>query len=405
MSRLLPFLVLAVLAAAFYLGWPRDTTTNVGSAAEPVTATVDSSEPERVVERLPTDDPRPGAAALAARRAWLDKNERALELLRLEEFTEAVALLEECVEAAPDEPILRRNLAEALVRWAFHLHDVERRYDDAIEFLERAIELAPEREDIETLRRILDRWKRERAVEEGFWTDDSPYFELVYDAQRDDLRDGVQEVLNELHAAYGDLRDWFVVDPVIELGRPRFRVVLYDAKGFDELTGLGHWAGGVFDGVLRLRVDDLERRRGWKSTARHELVHAFVREVGGRDVPSWLNEGLAQALDGDRARLDPKRLRHPEILWKQRLADGLVLFTLEELHASLATWTDPTEISAGYAQSLLLTGAILENHGEHSVRLILKRTREGQDFATAFQGATGVDSRFLLEDLEARLVR
>ena len=116
MSRLLPFLVLAVLAAAFYLGWPRDTTTNVGSATEPVTATVDSSEPERVVERLPTDDPRPGAAALAARRAWLDKNERALELLRLEEFTEAVALLEECVEAAPDEPILRRNLAEALVR-------------------------------------------------------------------------------------------------------------------------------------------------------------------------------------------------------------------------------------------------------------------------------------------------
>lgn len=398
MHRLLPFAVLALLGAAFYLGWPGLRPEPEAEAERAAPLEVEPEAVEPAPTRAPAFDP-----ALDPRADWLAKNSRALELLGAGDLEGAVRLFGECLAAAPDEPVLQRNLAEALIRWALHLHDNERRFVEAIDALARAIELAPGREDIDTLRRMLDRWRREAAVEEGFWTDRSPYFEVVYDAERADLGGGVQVVIDELHAAYGDLRDWFVVDPVMDLGRPKLRVVLYDAAGFEELTGLGHWAGGVYDGVLRLRVDDLSQRRGWRATLRHELTHAFVREVGGRDVPSWLNEGLAQLLDGGGR--DEDRLRHARTLLAQRLDDGGELFALDELEGSLATWHDTGEISVGYAQSLVLTARLLASYGEHTVRQLLTAFREGAEFEPAFLRETGVEARFLLEDLEASLAR
>jgi hypothetical protein len=74
-------------------------------------------------------------------------------------------------------------------------------------------------------------------------------------------------------------------------------VVLYTLQ-FHDITRAPAWAGGIYDGQIRVAVkgalshpEDLER------VLVHEFVHALVGQVGGRNVPFWLNEGLATALE------------------------------------------------------------------------------------------------------------
>ena len=311
-------------------------------------------------------------------RNWIEQNNEATRLLKAGELLRAVELLEGCHAAVPEEDAFRRNLAEACVRLARHEHDVEGELDAAVAHLERAIEVGHDRRDVQALRDLLERWRREADVGRDHWTDSSLYFELSYDAERADILSAAQEVLDHLERCYGDLRDWFGVDPVIEEGRPRLRVVLYGPGEFDRVTGLGDWAGGVFDGVVRVSVSDLQRERSsWERTLRHELVHAFVHEVGGNRVPGWLNEGLAQWLEASSGADRARRVERA----RQRMGTQPP-FPFSRLQGSLATWSDTDAIRRAYAQSLLLVHAIVtgaNRGGEEALRRMVQAGRGGGD--------------------------
>lgn len=318
---------------------------------------------------------------------------RARDLLELEEFDGALILFEECYHQRPERDVFRRNLAEALVRASRRAAADEETLERAIADLARAIELAPEREDVDVLRELLERWRREREVAENHTTDESSYFELSYDADRSDILHHSGAVIDVLERDYGDLRDWFGVDPIVERRRPRFRVVFYNREEFDRVTGLGDWAGGAFDGTVRISVEDLQsERRAWEPVLRHELVHAFVHEVGGADVPGWLNEGLAQWLvvEGRGRALE---------LAKGRLAGLEPLFSFEELGGSLAGWSDPARIRLAYAQSLVLVDYVASVYGEHVLRAMVAACGAGRTVATAFEEQTAVPLDFVLRDL------
>ena len=149
----------------------------------------------------------------------------------------------------------------------------------------------------------------------------------------------------------------------------KIRVVVYDRAEFDRLTGLGDWAGGVFDGVIRVALDDLASERGrWERVLRHELAHAFVRVVGGDGVPGWLNEGLAQLLEEENA---------PNVALARAQIAGEELFALERLKESLATWTDAGEIARAYAQSLVFVAYLRDAAGEDALLALLASCRQG----------------------------
>src|SRR5206468_3284909 len=119
--------------------------------------------------------------------------------------------------------------------------------------------------------------------------------ELSFDTDREDILHHSHEVLEYLEESYEDLVRWFGTDPFAK--GPRIRVVLYRRADFDRMTGLGDWAAGVFDGVVRVSLEDLAAGQAWRAVLVHELVHAFVQSLGGPAVPGWLNEGLAQLLE------------------------------------------------------------------------------------------------------------
>lgn len=356
----------------------------------------EASRPPLPIELAPAGPrrvaPRPGAPQLDPRRTpvVLDNNEAA-RLLEAGELESAVALFRSCHEAYPADDVFARNLAEALARLA-RAHYQERRLERAVAELEETLALDPGREDAESLGAVLERWRNEAALAGGETTDRSIYFELSYDAAREDVLHHAPEVLASLERSYGVLREWFGVDPVLDGDRQPIRVVLYAPRAFDAALGLGDWAAGAFDGTLRISVEDLERERErWPRVARHELAHAFLREVGGPDVPGWLNEGLAQWLEDEQT---APRVRRAH----ERLA-GAELFPIERLQGSLASWPDAAEIARAYAQSLALVAHVAEHYGEDVLRAMVAGCADGTPPAVSFERAIGVPFAFVLADL------
>ena len=143
-----------------------------------------------------------GPASDGERRRIVLLNNEAAELLQAGRLERAVELFQTCLEAFPEDELFVRNLAEALARLARAHHD-ERRFDLAVAELQRVLEIAPDREDAASLREVLERWRKEAELAGGETTDSSRYFELTYDASREDVLHHSGEVLASLERSYG----------------------------------------------------------------------------------------------------------------------------------------------------------------------------------------------------------
>jgi len=336
------------------------------------------------VHASPTE-PEPSAHA----RAVALNNEATEDLARGEPAT-AVEKFERCLAAEPENGVFAGNLAEALVRLARVEHE-RGELVPAIEHLARALELAPEREDREVLARVLERWRRELELGADDWSEASNRFALTFDTDRADLLHHSHEVLEHLEESYEELVRWFGRDPLAT--RLPVRVVFYDPEDFDRLTGLGDWAGGVFDGVVRVSLRDLAEGDAWRRTLVHELVHAFLDALCGARVPGWLNEGLAQRLEG-------KGAPAPHLL-ASLVEHGV--FPLERLTGSLATWEDRREIGLAYVQSLAFVDYLATTYGDESLRQSLQALAEGRELGAGFEAFTRVPLTTAFEDWRAGL--
>lgn len=324
--------------------------------------------------------------------ATVELNNEATNDLARGELSMAVEKFARCVAAEPTNPVFAGNLAEALIRLARAEHE-HGELAPAIEHLARAIELVPAREDRDGLQRVLERWKRELELGADDWSEESSRFELAFDTDRQDLLHHSHEVLEHLERSYDDLVLWFGRDPLA--ARLPVRVVFYDPEDFDRLTGLGDWAGGVFDGVVRLSVRDLAAGAAWRATLVHELVHAFLDALCGARVPGWLNEGLAQ-------RLEQRRAPAPSQL-AALIEHGV--FPLERLTGSLASWDDPREIGLAYVQSLAFVDYLAVTYGDEALRRMLDGLARGEELGAGFAAFTKVELELAFEDWRGGLGR
>ncbi len=330
---------------------------------------------------------------------WAEKNRSAIQRLEKGEFSAAVVIFEQCVNAVPHEPVFKQNLAEALARLAQEEWDRGGTEGQvrALEHMKRAAELAPEREDIA---KRLAQMQGLAESEAGNWTESSGHFDISYDGAREDLAFRTTEVFDVLEGSYLDFTEQFGIDPVAG-GRARIRVVFYKREGFHGATGIGHWAGGLYDGSIRVPLEDLgQERNSLRRVLRHELVHAFVHESGGRDVPGWLNEGLAQLLEDG----DPASLGRSLDAARKKLA-GAPLASLESLGGSLGKVGDDTSIQRAYAEALLLLDFIAREHGDRTPFAMVAGCKTEGGFAAAFERATGISLALAFEDFRAAMTR
>jgi len=158
----------------------------------------------------------------------------------------------------------------------------------------------------------------------------------------------VLKILTETHAEYRN-RFGFRPDQPIT-------VVLQTGASFRDTTRTPEWAEGWNDGTIQVPVlglDALNPRL--LRVLRHELAHSFVASRTGNNCPTWLQEGIAQWLEGG----DPARddLTLSPLARSGRLPN---LLTLEGPFRNLSE----AEATNAYATSLAAVAHILRTRGE-----------------------------------------
>ncbi len=158
----------------------------------------------------------------------------------------------------------------------------------AASYWEKAVALNPSNA---ALRARLDRINREHKTEKDFNRDVTSHFLIKYEG-REKIEAG-RIVLRILEDAYGEVGRALSFFPDREI-----QVILYSGRQFQEVTDAPGWSGAVFDGKIRLPIGGIEEETpGLRKVLYHEYAHAAVRAITPR-CPTWLNEGLAQYLEG-----------------------------------------------------------------------------------------------------------
>ena len=156
-------------------------------------------------------------------------------------------------------------------------------------------------------------------------------------------------------------------------------VVLYTQTQFQDITQAPAWAGGLYDGQIRIPIRGaLDRRAELERVLTHEYVHALVTNLGGRTVPAWVHEGLATVFEPgglDRA--------------SQLLTATGSRPSLRDLHGSFSRLPGQSA-SVAYALSAVAADRVIDLRGPSGVVLLLEDLGRGVPFETAFHRRVGV---------------
>lgn len=284
------------------------------------------------------------------------------------DYEKSKRLLEKAIEEGvkKGEPYLLLGLL-----YYYHFDDLERAQAN----LEIALSFFPERDDI---RILLNKVKNERGQEQGMNEAKGAHFTVKYEGGEN--QNAGYKVLYELERSYSA-----VGAQLGEYPSDMITVILYTQKDFQEISNAPHWAGGVYDGRIRLPVagiqdfnDDNLRRLLY-----HEYTHALLHRLTNGNCPIWLNEGLAQVMqEYSGASKDPwltvDNLRNRQIP------------TLSSLNSPFIQLPYEQAISA-YVESYYATQFFLNNYGYSGLRRIFERLGKGENFTTVFKETVGTD--------------
>ncbi len=175
--------------------------------------------------------------------------------------------------------------------------------------------------------------------------------------------------------------------------RQHLVVVVY--RSLEELrraTCAPSWSGGIFDGVLHLDAATVNRP-GFARTVRHEATHAQLRMMRRR-IPTWLNEGLAQDMEGSP--------RAQALAAWRRMSERNYWIPFASLEGELISIDDPTDAALAYHQSLAMYLYLRERGGPTAVRAAFTRIEARQPEDILPTVVPGADGRALLAFMRAR---
>jgi tetratricopeptide (TPR) repeat protein len=235
----------------------------------------------------------------------------------------------------------------------------------------------------EVLLGLAESWRDEARRDARLYEARGAHFSVMFDGPADDV--AARRVVDILEQAYLRIGGILAAYPAEPVG-----VVLYTREQFRDITRSPGWAGGLYDGRIKIpMIGALDRSGDLRRILEHEFVHALVAGLAGSTAPAWLNEGLAVALEpGDlgwaRETLvaSPRRLTYPE------LERGFG--RLSEADAALA-----------YAQSSLTVKRLLDLRGPAAMVALLRSLGSGMPFAAAFQSAM----QMRLDELQSLMSR
>ncbi|HJR61819.1 MAG TPA: tetratricopeptide repeat protein [Vicinamibacterales bacterium] len=330
------------------------------------------------------------APAAAQRRTPVEHARAGWDALNAGKAQEAADAFSEALKGAPQEPSVllgagvaahllgqgdaaRRFLvdalkyAPALTAASLVLGEVLYRANDlngAIQIYQQALAHAPDHQQILTK---LEAWRREAALHDRFAQKLGDHFTVLFEGPAEaDLAAKAVAVLESAYWRIGSALYTYPSEPI--------SVVLYTREQFRDVTQSPEWAGGAYDGRIRVPVlGALKNPREFERVLAHEFTHALVKNLAPRGVPQWLNEGLAMNFDGTDLDAQVERARSAD--------PPHALTTLERSFAGM----DGPAAARAYAQSAAAVKRLLDEAGAPAVVGILTDLARGLPFPEAFE--------------------
>ena len=274
---------------------------------------------------------------------------------------------------------------------------LERRDEDATRALDRALELDPRLTDARVLlgqiryrggdlfgaigvyervvadapadarsRETLDRWRREAELHDRLRQSLNDRFTVSFEGPAEaPLAAQALESLDRAYWRIGQALSTYPTRPV--------SVVLYTAEQFHDITRSPAWAAGAYDGTIRVPLRGaLENPKELDRVLAHEFTHALIHTLAPRNVPTWLNEGLAAAFEAD------------DLDWAQeRVREAPRTMPLDMLRTSFGRLSGD-QAQLAYATSALAVRQLLDEAGGLGIANLLRDLGEGVDFDAAF---------------------
>lgn len=271
--------------------------------------------------------------------------------LRLSEYKQALNYLDHARRLAPDSPDVAK-----LSGWAFYRSN---KLDDAVREWKRALALRPDPE----VQAALEKALRDKQEEENYAENESAHFTLRYSGAAEPAL--ARGILRTLEGHFSSVEAALSFTPPDPIG-----VVLYTQQSFGDITRAPEWVGALNDGRLRIPVQGLTSVSPELSRVlKHELAHSFLTQKSRGRCPVWLNEGLAQYLEGVRSEGDAAALI--------RAYDEKQSKPLGSLES---TWMNlrGEEVNYAYAWSLASAEYLVQTAGMADVVSILDRIAAGR---------------------------
>lgn len=325
-----------------------------------------------------------GGNAKAIQKAALARHAAAQFELAHGDLESALSDERTAIQFAPEQPALLINMA--------YLYLKKSEFKQSVDYLERAKRVAAQDADIYKLegwayygmnrpeqavaewkkaltlradgdtQAALDKALRDKAEEESYKENESAHFQLKYNGAAEPTL--AREVLHVLEAHYTRIESELNYTPPEPIG-----VVLYTQEGFADITRAPGWVGALNDGRIRVPVQGLTGVDAELSRVlKHELTHSFVQQKTHGRAPTWIQEGVAQWMEGKRS---------------DENAAVLVQVYDEGEAASLGllegSWMDLPDDVARYAYAWALANIeyIVETQGMGDVERILDRIGAG----------------------------
>ncbi len=197
------------------------------------------------------------------------------------QYAEAEHYFKEALRLNPKYLFVHKKLGEIYYLTA----DIEQ----ALYHWEEALKLDPADK---ALKKRLDNLKKLQELSRDFEMEIDTVFLVSFDGEKNlQLRGNVMDILGQVYLKIGQELNLYPNRQV--------RVVLLANQEFFDITGSPDWAGGVYEGHIKVPVENYNLDI-LKIVLCHEYVHVVIYDRLAHRCPWWLNEGLAQYFSGDK---------------------------------------------------------------------------------------------------------
>jgi tetratricopeptide (TPR) repeat protein len=271
--------------------------------------------------------------------------------LKKSEFKQSLDYLEKAKRSAPENADVYK-----LEGWSYYGMN---RQAQAIDAWKKALSLRP---DADT-QAALDKALRDKSEEDSYRENESAHFQLKYSGEAEPGL--ARDVLHALEGHFEAISSELGYTPPEPIG-----VVLYTQQGFADITQAPGWVGALNDGRIRVPVQGLTSVNSELSRVlKHELTHSFIQQKTRGRAPTWLQEGVAQWMEGKRSDENAAVLI--------QVFDTGHAAPLDRLEGSWMSLSSDVARYA-YAWSLANIEYIVQTQGMGDVERILDRIADGE---------------------------